>query len=278
MMQNEPLHAQLHPEQVETSIQAHENLPGVVRSLTKPDTYVITCEHAGNRVPADLRHLFKRDKAMLYTHRGYDPGALTLAREMAAALHAPFLQSTTSRLVVDLNRSIGHPRLHADVIVNGLTVEERRKIIERYYLPYRSKAESIIAFAISQGKRVVHISCHSFTPELYGKVRNADFGLLFDPSRSGETLLCRRWQDVLNARRPDCKTRRNYPYIGTSDAFTSYLRRRFPNEVYLGIEIEVNQKHVFIGGRHWRNLRNAVVATFCESVGVMDAARQSAHS
>lgn len=269
MMQNETFHTHIQAALRSEPAQTHGPLhDGKTVALPQPDTYIITCEHAGNRVPVDLRPLFKRDKAMLYTHRGYDPGALTLAREMAAALHAPFLQSTVSRLVVDLNRSIGHPRLHADVILSGLSHAERHKIIERYYLPYRSKAESMIAFAISQGKRVVHISCHSFTPELYGKVRNADFGLLFDPARVGETALCRRWQTVLNARRPDCKTRRNYPYIGTSDAFTSYLRRRFPADSYLGIEIEVNQKHVFVGGRHWRNLRTAVIATLCESLAL----------
>lgn len=252
----------------------HEQQDRCIELPHKSDFYLVTCEHAGNRVPTELRHLFKRDKAMLYTHRGYDPGALTLTREIAAALHAPYLQSTISRLVVDLNRSLGHPRLHAEVIQVNLTNDVKQKIIDRHYLPYRRKAEAIIAQAIMQGKRVVHISCHSFTPELNGKVRTADIGLLFDPACADETNLCREWQAALAARRPDCRTRRNYPYIGTSDAFTSYLRRHFPGDAYLGIEIEINQKHVFIAGRHWRGLRTAVVETLCKTLEVMASKNQ----
>lgn len=269
MKQSSPLSAQSDPIE-DNHIAGDDHQHGSAAERPRqPDFYLITCEHAGNRVPTELRPLFKRDKAMLYTHRGYDPGALTLTREIAAALHAPYLQSTISRLVVDLNRSIGHPRLHAEVIQSELSSEAQQKIIERHYLPYRRKAEALIAQAIVQGRRVIHISCHSFTPALNGKVRNADIGLLFDPACPGETAFCRDWQTALSARRPDCTTRRNYPYVGTSDAFTSYLRRHFPVEAYLGMEIEINQKHVFIGGRHWRGLRAAVVETLCATLETM---------
>ena len=37
--------------------------------------------------------------------------------------------------------------------------------------------------------------------------------------------------------------RRNYPYAGKGDGLTSYLRRRFPPGAYVGIELEVNQRH-----------------------------------
>ena len=38
---------------------------------------------------------------------------------------------------------------------------------------------------MSRGRRVIHISSHSFTPELNGKVRRADVGLLYDPGSPG---------------------------------------------------------------------------------------------
>ena len=76
------------------------------------DAFIVTCEHGGNRIPAPYRPLFARHAALLATHRGYDPGAQQMARALAVALHAPLVTATVSRLLIDLNRSLGHPRLH----------------------------------------------------------------------------------------------------------------------------------------------------------------------
>jgi len=226
--------------------------------MAKPDHYLITCEHGGNRIPPRYRPLFAGHEAQLQTHRGYDPGALAVARELARAMASPLFVSTTSRLLVDLNRSIGHPRLYAEA-TRGAPVAVRREILEKYYLPYRDKVEAHIAEAIAHGKRVIHLSSHSFTPVLDGAIRNADIGLLYDPARSGEIELCRRWQAQLKARAPELKVRRNYPYTGKSDGFTAYLRRRFPADVYIGIELEINQQHVFKDGPQWPALRHHVI-------------------
>jgi predicted N-formylglutamate amidohydrolase len=72
--------------------------------------FLVTCEHGGNRIPAPYRKLFVRQRALLDSHRGWDPGALQMARALSTALRAPLVASTTSRLLVDLNRSAGHPR------------------------------------------------------------------------------------------------------------------------------------------------------------------------
>jgi len=47
--------------------------------------FLITCEHGGNRIPARYRPLFACHGALLASHRGYDPGALALARDFASA-------------------------------------------------------------------------------------------------------------------------------------------------------------------------------------------------
>ena len=109
-----------------------------------------------------------------------------MARELAAAFKAPLVASTITRLVVDLNRSIGHPRLHGEG-VRKLPRAERDSILREHYLPYRTEAEGLIHKAIARGRRVVHVSSHSFTPELHGKVRAADVGLLYDPARPDDT-------------------------------------------------------------------------------------------
>ena len=226
--------------------------------MAKPEHYLITCEHGGNRIPPRFRSLFAGFEALLQTHRGHDPGALAVARELARALAAPLFVSTTSRLLIDLNRSVGHPRLYSEA-TRGAPLALRREILEKYYLPYRNRVETHIGKAIARGKRVIHISSHSFTPVLDGAIRNADIGLLYDPARSGEIELCRRWQTELRARAPALKVRRNYPYSGTSDGFTAYLRRRFPADAYIGIELEINQKHVFSGRREWRAMRSQLI-------------------
>ena len=231
--------------------------------MAKTNHFLITCEHGGNRIPPRYRHLFAGFEALLQTHRGYDAGALAFARELANALAAPLFFSTTSRLLIDLNRSVGHPRLYSEA-TRGTPDRVRNEIREQYYLRYRNKVEAEIAEAIAHGRRVVHVASHSFTPVLDGAVRNADIGLLYDPARSGEVELCRRWQAQLGVLAPNLKIRRNYPYAGKSDGLTAYLRRHFRAEVYIGIELEINQKHVLDGGRHWSDVRGRVIEAFCQ--------------
>src|SRR5690606_12600429 len=88
---------------------------------------------------------------------------------------------------------------------------------------------------------VVHLSCHSFTPELNGLVRNADIGILYNPKNLTEKLFAISLKRQINQLEPSLKVRFNYPYLGTSDGFTVYLRHKF-KEHYAGIELEVNQK------------------------------------
>ena len=225
------------------------------------DFYLITCEHGGNRVPSRYHDFFRGHEPLLRTHRAYDVGALRVAREFAGALSAPLVVSTVSRLLIDLNRSPSHPKLYSEA-TRDAPEDIRTEIFRRYYQPYRMKVETQVAQAVAAGMRVVHVSCHSFTPELDGKVRNTDLGLLYDPARPAEAGLCRRWQTALKVYATALKTRLNYPYLGTADGFTVYLRRRFPAETYLGIELEINQKHVRGSGEHWRTVRGAVIEAF----------------
>ena len=227
----------------------------------------MTCEHGGRRIPAAYRHLFAGHQALLDTHRGYDPGALALARDLARALDAPLVASVTSRLLVDLNRSTGHPRLHFET-VRRAGAPVRRDIVRRYHAPYRQLVQSRIGQALASGARVVHLSSHSFTPVLDGAVRNADIGLLYDPARPGEVELCDRWRDSLRTRAPQLRVRRNYPYAGTGDGLTTALRRQHPADRYVGIELEVNQRHVLGSRRGWTALRRAIVSALIEALAI----------
>jgi len=227
--------------------------------------FVITCEHGGNRIPILYRELFHAHQALLDSHRGFDPGALIMARALATAFAAPLVASTVSRLLVDLNRSVGHPSLHYEAIRNA-PAELRQKILKHHYQPYRAQAERLVRLAIADRGLVIHLSSHSFTPELDGRVRNADIGLLYDPARPGEADLCERWKAALKTCAPSLKVRRNYPYVGKDDGLTAWFRQRLPPSGYVGIELEINQKHIFRAGRPWTELRKVIVESLCRAL------------
>jgi predicted N-formylglutamate amidohydrolase len=221
---------------------------------------LVTCEHGGNRIPAPYRALFGDQRALLDSHRGYDAGALVMARALARAFGAPQVTSTVSRLLIDLNRSIGHPQLFS-AATRSAPPKLRAKIIERYYRPYRVQVERLVRQLLLRARQVIHISSHSFTPELDGQVRRADVGFLYDSGRRGEAELCARWKASLAALAPDLRIRRNYPYAGSGDGLASHLRLRFPHDRYVGIELEINQSIVFAAGRRWKALRCALIVS-----------------
>ena len=219
---------------------------------------LITCEHGGNQIPSAYRHFFRGRRGLLNSHRGYDAGALVMAQELAAAVGAPLVSATVSRLLVDLNRSVGHARFHIDT-VRAAGDEVCEAIVKRYYDPYRAKVERHVARAVASRRRVIHISAHSFTPQLDGEVRSADVAFLYDPARPGEVALCERWKTALQVLAPHLNVRRNYPYAGKGDGLTRSLRRRYSPRRYVGIELEINQKHVAGPPRRWRPMRLAIV-------------------
>ena len=226
--------------------------------MTRP-ALVITCEHGGKHIPAAYRALFEGQEATLHSHRGFDAGALKMAETLAEAFGAPLVSATVSRLLVDLNRSTHNPTLHAEV-VRRLPATQRQEILARFYQPYRSRAEQAIRQAIADHGAVIHLSSHSFTPELDGRLRKADIGLLYDPRRPGEAALCRHWKAALAVAAPQLTVRRNYPYAGKGDGLTRALRRRLPARGYVGIELELNQALCAAGAASWRATRRAVIA------------------
>lgn len=224
-----------------------------------PQRLVITCEHAGNVVPEGYEPLFVAHGHLLPTHRGWDPGALTLAREMAERFAAPLYFEETTRLLVDLNRSVGTPDLHSEA-TRHLTLRERRAILDRYYHPHRKIVEGAVA-AAAKDAEVIHIASHSFTPALNGVVRTADIGILYDPKRHGEVAFASAWFDALRAADASLRLRRNYPYLGASDGIMQPLRRKLAPDRYVGIELEVNQRFVEAGGPPWTRIRRTLVET-----------------
>ena len=223
---------------------------------------VLSCEHGGCRVPAAYRRLFHGQQRVLSSHRGYDPGALGLANHLASEMSAPLVASTVTRLLVELNRSLQHPRLFSS-FSQSLNAAARQAVLSEFYEPHRALVEKSIDAAISRCGAALHLGVHTFTPVLRGQVRRADIGLLYDPSRPLERQWAAAWQATIRQRRPDLVVRRNYPYLGIADGLTTFLRRRLAADRYAGLELEVNQRWFRRGGRAWQQL----TADLAESLG-----------
>lgn len=199
---------------------------------------VLTCEHGGNNIPEEYKKYFK-NKTVLKTHRGLDLGALDLFKHLKPISNTSYSNST-SRLLVELNRSLHHKQLFSE-FTKDLSKVEKTKIIKNYYLPYRNTVKQDIKNYLEKDELVLHLSIHSFTPQLNDKIRSCDIGLLFDSTKKNEKHFCKRFKSELLKQDSNINIRFNYPYLGKADGFTTYLRQQFPTQ-YLGIEIEVNQK------------------------------------
>jgi len=218
-----------------------------------PETrLVLTSEHGTAAVPARYADLFRGAEDVLASHRAVDVGTAELAGYLARRTGVRAHRARVTRLLVDCNRSPGHPGLYSE-FSRGMPAGERERLLERYYRPYREAVEADVARGIDGGQTVLHVSVHSFARVLDGRERNADVGLLYDPGRAWERGLCLRWQSLLQAG-PGLRVRRNYPYRGVADGLVTWLRRRFPAARYVGIELEVCQD-IAAAGPRWGRLK-----------------------
>lgn len=197
---------------------------------------LVTCEHLDNKIPDGFQHVFEGNETVLETHRGYDIGAKNLFEALAPVADASFSYPWT-RLLIEPNRSLHHRDLYSK-FSKKLSANGREKLVKIFYLPYRNEVEDWIR--AQKHEQVLHVSVHSFTPVLDGEKRKADIGLLYDPQRKGERAFALTWARELAGTR-QYKVRKNYPYLGKADGFTTYLRKQF-KENYAGIELEVNQQ------------------------------------
>lgn len=203
----------------------------------RPVFVLLTCEHADRAIPQAFSSLFKNVNCAL--HRWYDPGARSFSLALSARYGWPCICGKWSRLLVDLNRSETHPALFSSY-TKSLEPKQRESILQKVYRPFREQVEHLIVEAIKKKSCVVHLSCHSFTSRFNGKTRPMDVGVLYDPSRRNERELAHCLCQALKER--GFSVRKNAPYKGVSDGHTTALRKKFSEHVYLGIEIEVNQR------------------------------------
>ena len=229
---------------------------------------MITCEHASNALPGIVVRSFREcnieeakrldiescntfgiPDEVLASHRGYDIGAYKVFFNLVKRLKPDFhCQGSFSRLVVDLNRSTTSKSFFSEYTIRLPKIVKEH--ITTLWQKYRDKIENFVAKAIPEKQRkfgdniplkVIHLGIHSFTPVLNGVERDADVGILYDPSRPAEARIADVLIKNILEREPSLRIRKNYPYLGKSDGLTTTLRQKF-GTAYAGIEIEINQK------------------------------------
>ncbi|GAB5446936.1 MAG: N-formylglutamate amidohydrolase [Gymnodinialimonas sp.] len=135
--------------------------------------WVVTCDHASNRVPDDVAggDLGVPPEDM-HRHIAYDVGALGVSQAMGAALEAPVVASRFSRLVIDPNRGEDDPTLLMQIYDGsiipanrGVSDVELERRLARFHRPYHRALTEVIA---ARNAPII-VAVHSFTPQLRGR-------------------------------------------------------------------------------------------------------------
>jgi predicted N-formylglutamate amidohydrolase len=189
--------------------------PFAIFGKNRPGRWLVTCDHATNRVPSDVGGgslgISAEDMAR---HIAYDVGAAGLARELGEALDSPVICSDFSRLVIDPNRGEDDPtlvmKLYDGTIIPAnrhVDAQETERRLETLYRPYHT------AYAELAARRpdTVILAIHSFTPCLKGRPpRPWHVGVLYShlDARLSKPLIARLEQES------DLCIGDNEPYAG----------------------------------------------------------------
>lgn len=207
---------------------------------------LILCDHASNAVPTDID--LGIDPALLGKHIAIDIGAAAVSERIAAALNAPAILATVSRLVIDLNREPDSPGLiphtsdgHA---IPGNAAADRAERIARFHAPYHAA----IAAQIRTRRPRLLVSVHSFTPRLErhdGPDRPWEVGILYNR----DARAARIGIELLNGM--GIVTGDNEPYSGRLLNATMNRHAEANGIPYLGLEIRQDLIADDAGATRW---------------------------
>ncbi len=222
-------------------LDADEPAPVAVERAAGGSDFVLVCDHAGDRIPRRLKAL-GLGPADLGRHIAIDIGAAAVARGLSAALDAPLVLQTYSRLVIDCNRTPGG---QGSIVAVSETTEipgnravgpvEAAARAREIFTPYHDAIRALLDRRAADGRASVLVAVHSFTPVFKGVSRPWHVGLLYNRDRRLADILF----EILG-REAGLRIGDNEPYA-VSDA-TDYTipvhgeQRGIPH-----IEIEIRQ-------------------------------------
>jgi predicted N-formylglutamate amidohydrolase len=200
---------------------------------------LLIADHASNVVPPGVD--LGIDPVLLDNHIAVDIGTAALTTALAAALDAPAILATVSRLVIDCNRD---PQV-TDVIpaasdghvIPGnllLSTAERALRIDAIHAPYHA----VIAAEIARIRPALIVSVHSFTPQLATRPDEArpwPIGILYnEDDRAARAGLA--WLAAQGINAGD-----NQPYSGRVLNYTMDRHAEAAGIPYLGLELRQDE-------------------------------------
>jgi predicted N-formylglutamate amidohydrolase len=222
---------------------ANEPHPAHIVNEHGSSPYLLICEHASNRIPAQLGDLGLSETDR-QRHIAWDIGAEGVARMLSKLLDAPLILQRYSRLVYDCNRPPEAPgampeasEIHDIPGNKNLSAEARLARVDAIYRPFIRTIEDFIDRRAAARQQTIAVSIHSFTRVYHGKERQVELGLLFD-----------RYADIANHLVrcfPQFDTRLNEPY-GPKDGVMHLMNQ---------IAASRNLPHIMI------EIRNDLIAT-----------------
>lgn len=194
-------------------LSADEPSPVEVIEDSAGSPFLITCDHAGKRLPRALGDL-GLSEVDRNRHIAWDLGAAGVARELARALGAFAALQVYSRLVIDCNRrpdvksSIVELSEHTEVPGNrALSAEHAEQRVREIFTPYHQRIVQELDRRTRVGQPTLLIAVHSFTPTFKGVARPWHVGVLYNR----DTRLAHALLELLR-REPDLVAGDNEPY------------------------------------------------------------------
>lgn len=191
--------------------------PALIEDPEAPGKVIVVCEHASNAFAAPFGTL-GLSSAQRQAHIAWDPGALGLARGLAAALRAPLVSAPLSRLIYDCNRppdAVGAMAARSEVHdIPGnrtLSAGDRLLRVNAVYRPFHDALRGLILQRLTNGPAPVLVTVHSFTPIYHGKPRSVEFGVIHDADPALALALLQAGRSL------PLVTRLNEPYCAADD-------------------------------------------------------------
>ncbi|OYU14791.1 MAG: N-formylglutamate amidohydrolase [Alphaproteobacteria bacterium PA4] len=227
------------------------------RCLAGTAPLLLIADHASNAVPPGVD--LDIPAALLDNHIAVDIGTAPLTAALAAALDAPAIIASVSRLVIDCNRD----PLVADVIpvasdghvIPGnlaLSPTERALRIDAIHAPYHAA----IADRIARQRPALIVSVHSFTPQLATRPEDArpwPIGILYNEddraARAGLAWLAGQGIHVGD----------NQPYSGRVLNYTMNRHAEAAGIPYLGLELRQDEIGDAAGQVRWLPILTALI-------------------
>ncbi|MBN9671878.1 N-formylglutamate amidohydrolase [Roseibium aggregatum] len=231
--------------------------------------FVFVCDHASNFFPPPYDVALGVSEGDKSAHIAWDPGALGVAKGLAASLDAPLVYTTVSRLIIDCNREENRtdliPCLSETTRIAGnenLPASEKAFRIELAHRPFHDAIDKVLDLRAESGVPTALVSIHTYTPVYKGEERPWEIGLISETDRRLADSVIADLKD-----RGDLTVGDNEPYAPSDGVYYTVRRhgqdRRLP---CLMIEIRNDEVKTVEEEARWSRMLTPVLEKAVQSL------------